>query len=442
MPLQHSIRPTPLHTALGRRACLACLTVAALASVVFAAMTDRQRRQMEKDSLEERARVCASALTPGIDGDLSDAVAGLQDRYRGLVAVAALDIYGRIESVYPSRPAHQEAARAVMADLDNPVAMPSAFDKEIVWVHGHTVTLNGIDSPSAQRVLVLLAVTEAHGSVIRWTLTFAAMVAVIALFSAYRLNRWCFDNITRYLRAVVQTAKDPLRHAHHVPEFPPTQFKETGDVAAVVTRFITSTAEAETRLDQLELETAVRLKQREKGFDQQLRRAQDQATTDRLTKLRNRMFFEEELEPMFEGQRLAKRDMAAVMIDIDNFKQYNDRRGHQVGDALLRFVGALLRGTIRPTDHAIRYGGDEFLLLLPDTDAAQAAAVADRIVKLFAQNAMRLGKGNNLSLSAGVASIEADRPETADNLIAKADQALYAAKGKGKNTVVALPATA
>ena len=440
MPFSRSSRPISLHAAFRRRTCLTCLTVTAFAAVVFVVITARHDGEQMQAALDERARVCVAALTPGAGGELSGSVERLQDRYRGLVAVATLDVYGAIESVYPSRPAQQEAARAMLANPDHRVTMPSAFGRQPMLVRGCTVPLNGTNDSATRQVLVLLSSREENGSLTQLTLTFAAVVAMLGLLTALRFNHWCHRNITSYLRSVVRTAKNPLRHSRQIPEFPSTRLKELSDVTAAVARFMTSTAEAETRLDEMELETAIRLKQREKGFNQQLRRAQDQATTDTLTKLRNRAFLEEELEPIFEGQRLVKRDMAAVMIDVDNFKPYNDRRGHQVGDALLRFVGALLRGTIRPTDHAIRYGGDEFLLLLPDTDAEQASVVADRIVKLFAQNAMRLGKGNNLSLSAGIASMEADQPETADNLISKADQALYAAKGKGKNTVVTFQA--
>ena len=127
--------------------------------------------------------------------------------------------------------------------------------------------------------------------------------------------------------------------------------------------------------------------------------------------------------------------MSAVLIDLDNFKIHNDTHGHQAGDQMLEFVGALLKGSIRPEDFAIRYGGDEFVLLLPSCDAQQAGTLAERILKLFGQYARRMGKASNVSLSAGVASIKSDGARSGLELIAQADTALYAAKRIGKNTV-------
>jgi diguanylate cyclase (GGDEF)-like protein len=141
------------------------------------------------------------------------------------------------------------------------------------------------------------------------------------------------------------------------------------------------------------------------------------------------------LEPLFEAHRDSHEPLAAVMLDLDNFKNYNDTHGHQAGDALLRFIGALLRGAIRPSDHAVRYGGDEFLLVLPQANAKQATAIADRVVKLFRQYSSCLQQEQRLSLSAGVAAIPDHPCDTGEELIAKADRALYTAKASGKDAV-------
>jgi len=143
------------------------------------------------------------------------------------------------------------------------------------------------------------------------------------------------------------------------------------------------------------------------------------------------------LPGVIQRQREKDEDLAVVMIDVDNFKTHNDTLGHQAGDELLRFVGDLLRGSIRPSDHAIRYGGDEFALLLLNVDKRHACIIVERIVKLFAQYAATLGETTTVSLSAGVATMKGDKCHDPQGLLAHADAALYKAKRGGKNTVAA-----
>ena len=218
---------------------------------------------------------------------------------------------------------------------------------------------------------------------------------------------------------------------------PASEWLETAQVAERIGELQKEIINGEAQVRWLERESQRKIHDRELGFDRQLRRARDMATVDPLTKVRNRSFLEDELEALFERHRVKGDDLAVIMIDVDNFKQYNDTKGHQLGDAVLRFAGALLRGGVRPADHAIRYGGDEFLLLLPEASGEEAEVVADRLVKLFGQYAMRLGREHKLSISAGIASLKADAPHSGHELVACADAALYAAKRKGKNTVIA-----
>jgi diguanylate cyclase (GGDEF)-like protein len=125
------------------------------------------------------------------------------------------------------------------------------------------------------------------------------------------------------------------------------------------------------------------------------------------------------------------------MIDIDHFKRVNDTYGHQVGDAVLVAVAALLQGQLRPYDTAARFGGEEFVLVLPSTELAAAGAVAERLRKLTAnlsfakEGAADLG----LTISAGVAIVSPGSIVNADDLIRQADTALYRAKQDGRNRV-------
>jgi len=304
-------------------------------------------------------------------------------------------------------------------------------------VSGIIVPLNGIPSRIAQQAVILL---RNDSSAIIWTratVVFALVMGLTSLVSVRAMRRWFDRRITTPLRDMTSAAQRSLDESGDVPALEPGEWCETTQIAEQLHVLRQRIIKGEAYARRLERESQHKIRDRELGFDRQLRRARDLATIDPLTRVRNRSFFAEKLEPLFEHHRANGDDLSAVMIDIDNFKRYNDTKGHQVGDTVLRFVGALLLGGIRPTDHAIRYGGDEFLLLLPETSAEETQLIADRLVKLFGQYALRLGKKHKLSISAGVASLKTDNPKDGHELVACADAALYAAKRKGKNTVIA-----
>jgi diguanylate cyclase (GGDEF)-like protein len=151
------------------------------------------------------------------------------------------------------------------------------------------------------------------------------------------------------------------------------------------------------------------------------------AMTDALTGLKNRR----QLDLDFHAQRrCGKRPTALLMIDIDNFKAFNDLHGHATGDAVLRLVGAAIAAGVRTGDVPYRYGGEEFCVLLPETDDAAAGVVADRVRQLVA--AIDIGV-SRVTASVGVASGQA---RNVDSTATEADKALYSAKISGRNQVV------
>ena len=192
--------------------------------------------------------------------------------------------------------------------------------------------------------------------------------------------------------------------------------------------------------EQSQLDAHERLVDRQAGLDRQLRRAEDKAMTDPITHLRNRAFLESHLDTLFEQHERSGSELSAVMFDLDFFKQHNDRYGHQSGDELLAFAGSLMAGSTRAEDVSVRYGGDEFLMVLPGGDPDQAARIADRIVKMFAQHSRQFGLEPVVSMSAGVASLRRDAATSSRDLIDKADRALYRAKRRGKNGVAVFSA--
>jgi diguanylate cyclase (GGDEF)-like protein len=161
-----------------------------------------------------------------------------------------------------------------------------------------------------------------------------------------------------------------------------------------------------------------------------------QASTDGLTELSNRRQFEEVLDVEIQRAERFGGSLALIVADLDDFKQINDRYGHQVGDEVLRAFAALLRETAREVDLPARYGGEEFAILLPQTDATGARRLAERLRRNLSSKPISTNAGGLVAVTAsfGVAAYP-DAP-TAAALFAAADDALYKAKAAGKNCVV------
>lgn len=164
------------------------------------------------------------------------------------------------------------------------------------------------------------------------------------------------------------------------------------------------------------------------------------AETDPLTGLANRRVAIEQGTRALDEARHRSRPLSAVMIDVDHFKSINDRHGHAVGDAVLVRVAALLAATTPPPGLCARMGGEEFLLLLPDTPLHDAMALARGLRESLAREQWPGLAIAPLSASFGVAT--ADASSTLDQLIARADRALLAAKAAGRDRVVVDPADA
>jgi diguanylate cyclase (GGDEF)-like protein len=161
-----------------------------------------------------------------------------------------------------------------------------------------------------------------------------------------------------------------------------------------------------------------------------------QSTVDELTGLYNRRYFDETLRrELFRAER-KRAALAVVMIDLDHFKRMNDTYGHEAGDVVLRAVGACLRDSVRRSDVACRYGGEELVLVLPECDGAAAARCAESIRAAIA--ALTLRHDDELlpqaTASFGVAVWPA-HGDDAPTLLAAADRALYTAKHAGRNRV-------
>jgi diguanylate cyclase (GGDEF)-like protein len=156
----------------------------------------------------------------------------------------------------------------------------------------------------------------------------------------------------------------------------------------------------------------------------ELKKLQLNAVTDPLTGLYNRRLFAEAFEKELNRARRYGSPLGLVILDLHRFKEVNDKHGHPRGDEVLRAAAATLKKALRTSDSAFRIGGDEFALLLPQTDAAQALALSRRVGTVFAEAIAHLPMGVSVSIDHGVATFPQDGDQ-ADQLIRVADERLY-----------------
>ena len=179
------------------------------------------------------------------------------------------------------------------------------------------------------------------------------------------------------------------------------------------------------------------LEERERQLLEANERLRHMSQTDGLTGLDNRRHLEERLEEMFEHARRLNEPFSCVMCDLDRFKSVNDTFGHQAGDAVLRQFARILKGQAREIDRAGRYGGEEFMLLLPGTVLDAAVTFAERVRKDVEAHTFTFeGKTIRRTASFGVGGWPHPRVSGCDALVRAADDALYVAKETGRNRVV------
>lgn len=183
--------------------------------------------------------------------------------------------------------------------------------------------------------------------------------------------------------------------------------------------------------DELEKRVALRT--------QQLR---ELASHEPLTGLYNRRFFNEMLERRFSEAVRYETDLSCIMVDLDGFKAVNDAFGHHIGDELLLVTASTITSQLRAADVAARFGGDEFIVLLPQTDAERARVLAERIVEGFAQDTAQRLPQVRTTMSIGIASLPSLDIQDSESLLRTADHALYEAKAAGKNRIVTATALA
>jgi two-component system cell cycle response regulator len=196
-------------------------------------------------------------------------------------------------------------------------------------------------------------------------------------------------------------------------------------------------------IDKNELHARVRTQIRKKRYTERLRdnvqMSIEMAITDPLTGLYNRRYMENHLSALVEQAAARGKPLTALVLDIDYFKSINDTHGHDAGDDVLRQFATRIRKSIRGIDLACRFGGEEFVIVMPETDMAVATIVAERLRRRIASEAFSIQQGSGaieVTISIGIATLDAT-DDNANSILKRADQALYRAKRDGRNRVVA-----
>ncbi len=212
---------------------------------------------------------------------------------------------------------------------------------------------------------------------------------------------------------------------------------DTGDVKQLVVQLLEETRRRESATNMMQSsleEMAAEMKK----LRSEVARLNSEATTDALTKVNNRRAFDLEIENCISTCKMDSKPLCLLLIDIDHFKQFNDKFGHMIGDKVLRFVATLLKKNVKGSDSVSRFGGEEFAILLPETDYNGALAVAENIRERLAKQTLsdstekvQLG---SITISIGVAAYHYGEP--AEDMIHRADLCMYEAKKLGRNRVV------
>ncbi|MCD4762558.1 MAG: diguanylate cyclase [Desulfobacterales bacterium] len=169
-----------------------------------------------------------------------------------------------------------------------------------------------------------------------------------------------------------------------------------------------------------------------------LKRLQDLAITDGLTKLYNSRYFYKQLDSEIDRSKRYNHPLSLLFMDIDHFKHYNDNYGHLEGDKVLAGIGKVIKSCLRKMDTAYRYGGEEFTVILPETSRGEVMTVAKRIKDAIENEKFSPQSGKSVSITISIGATEYCRDERISGFVQRADKAMYLSKQRGRNQISTL----
>ena len=203
-----------------------------------------------------------------------------------------------------------------------------------------------------------------------------------------------------------------------------------------ITLSIISTKDNIEQLKKHNIELESKVKERTKELEKTQDELLNQVNHDSLTKLYNRRYFNDIIKNLINISKRDKKQLVLAMIDIDDFKLVNDTYGHAVGDVAIQTIAEVFNNTIRTSDISIRFGGEEFVIIFPDTKINNIKIICEKLRSKIESSVIKVDEKRSFSLtvSIGLSQIELD-DTNADNALYKADKALYKSKKQGKNQV-------
>lgn len=429
---------TSIHLTLSVMLC----AVACFAAVLHGYLANRNIAEARNASAISMARVigCHLRTEAGESPDLVRQSCNRLIQQPGVLAVSTWDQSGRMTAGASVAPGLEKSLRPRCSKAVQPVTELVAIPAGLLpgrslarRVEVESGMAPSLDGPA--RICLLLETGESNSGE-SGLLIFLAAVMAISLLAMLAASCWLRREVVRPILSLLHAATAANADGSNGDLF--ARQDELGTIARSLVGLQEDLNEWRRRAALIERRMGSQIAAETQRITRELRRLQRQNWLDPLTEVHNRRFLEKKFASIFDAQRDARHDLSVIMFDIDRFKAVNDSLGHVVGDELLKFIGQLLRQCRRSDDFAVRYGGDEFLMVLPGTSAENAKALASRLLALFAQRAKMIANTRPPpALSAGVASIDHDNPSTPQELIAAADRALYRAKERGKTVCLA-----
>lgn len=279
--------------------------------------------------------------------------------------------------------------------------------------------------------LTLKAAQRAVSSMKRNIIGLSMGIALLMVPLSYQIVRRLVLPLNKMSRAAAALASGEL-----TMQVPDDRADEIGDLARAFNKMADQLIISHHQLTEQSRELERRVTDRTRKLQEANQLLSELASRDSLTGLYNRRHFNEVLGQLFAESTRYQSDLTCMMIDLDNLKCVNDTLGHQTGDRLISLTAKAIAGSVRESDVAVRYGGDEFAVLLPRTMPDDARRSAERLLSRFREDVAReMPEASVASLSIGLASREKDQPATAQSLLHLADEALYLAKAGGKDRI-------